>query len=442
MEKTILPELDIVTALFCKSKELHPYILKIEPEFFSDDLRGFFSVFQAYYRKYGKPPPKSVFKIEYAEGSPEQTRALDIFESIKVNFTNINILDPDYVLSGLNTFVKKSFIKKMLLDSYDSYDLGDYDKIIQNFNKLNEAIIDNNMGSSYFNPEFFVTKYDTAKTGSLIKSGSKQFDDNFGGFRKKTLTIVAGPSNSGKTMFLVNATASMISVATERKNILYITLEIDESQIGVRVDASLLGVPMKELRERIKTTTDESVIEKFVSIKESGNRLVIKSMRSGSNTADIEALVRNLSFIPLPDEEKVFKPDVILVDYFGLLRPNNPSKNANSYEKGREISEELRALAQDYNCAVICAAQTNRSSFGNDVGQDSISDSIAISQTADIMLTINRNESLDLANQQMLYLAKSRFSRAGAKFLFTVDYDTMRLNDLDVGDVNSVGDEL
>ncbi len=438
MESNHLPEIDLLTALFCKPRELHPYIMKMEMEFFSESLRRFFEVFRTYYTKYGKPPPQSVFKISHEEGSDEQRKALGIYETIKNNYANIKNLDPDFILENLNLFVKKSFIKKTLLQSFDEYEAGDYDKIIRNFQRLNEANIDNNMGKNYFDPEFFVTKYDSEKTGTTMKTGSTQFDENFGGLHRKTLTIVAGPSNSGKTMFLVNLAAMLLQMTDELKNILYITMEIDEEQIGKRVDASLLGEPLKTIRTKIRDTSNDDLINKFIKKKEGGNKLVIKAMRSGSSSADIEALIRNLSFIPMVGEERPFKPDVVLVDYFGLMRNNNPSKNQNGYEKGRDIAEELRAISQDFNLAMVAAAQTNRSSFGNDVGQDSISDSIAISQTADIMLTINRNESLDLANQIMIYLAKSRFSRAGVKFLFSADYDCMRLNDIDEGHVSDV----
>lgn len=437
MDKSHLPEIDILTALFCKPREFHPYVMKIDQEFFSENLRSFFSVFQSYYKKYGKPPSQSVFKIEFEEGSDQQKTALATFEAIRTNYPNIKTIDQNFILEHLNLFVKKSFIKKALLQSYEEYEAGQYDKIIRNFQRLNEAIIDNDMGRSYFDPEFFITKYDSEKTGTTIKTGSNQFDENFGGLHRKTLTIVAGPSNAGKTMFLVNLAASLLTMTDELKNILYITMEIDEEQIGKRIDASLLGEPIKFFRTKIKdNSTNEDLINRFAERKDSGNRLIIKAMRSGSNAADIEALVRNLSFIPIKGEEKPFKADIVLVDYFGLMRPNHPNKNANSYEIGRDISEELRAISQDFNVAVVAAAQTNRSSFSNDVGQDSISDSIAIAQTADIMLTLNRNEALDLNNQMMIYLAKSRFSRAGAKFMFAADYDCMRLNDIDTGNVS------
>jgi len=417
--------------------------MKIDKDFFSEKFKSFYAVFQSYYKKYGKPPTQAVFKVEYVEDSKEQKEALSVYEAIKKNFANIKVIDNAFVVESLNTFVKKSFIKRTLIKSYDDYELGEYDKIIRNFQNMNDAIVDNDLGQSYFDPEFLISRYNSEKTGTTIKTGLNQLDENFGGSHRKTLTVVAGPSNAGKTMFLVNLAASLLSMTDELKNILYVTMEIDEEQIGKRIDASLFGEPIKTLRTKLKDkTTNEILLQKFLSKREGGNRLVIKAMRSGSNAADIEALIRNLAFIPMKGEEKPFKPDVVLVDYLGLLRPIHQSKNMNSYEKGRDISEELRAISQDFNISMWAAAQTNRSSFGNDVGQDSISDSIAIAQTCDIMLTLNRNESLDLANQLMVYLAKSRFSRAGAKFLFSADYECMRLNDIDTGDVSNIEGEV
>ena len=100
------------------------------------------------------------------------------------------------------------------------------------------------------------------------------------------------------------------------------------------------------------------------------------------------------------------------------------------YEKGLVLAVELRSLAQQYNVPFIVAAQTNRNSFQDRPGMDSISDSIGISQTADLMVTINRNEKLDLDGHVEGYLAKSRFSKNGSKFVFGADYETMQLCDI------------
>jgi len=434
MDINQLTEADILTVLFCKPREFHPYILKIEPEFFSDNLRSFFSVFQDYYQKYNKSPSQSVYKIEF-EGE-DQTKMFTIYEAVHKNFDNLKSLDQNYLISKLDLFVKRSFIKKTLLQSYDEFEAGEYDKIIRNFNRLNEAIVDNEMGKNYFDPEFFVTKYDREKAGVNINTGSSQFDSNFGGLHRKTLSIVAGPSNSGKTMFLVNLTGSLLELVDQLKNILYITLEIDEDSIAKRVDANLLCTPVKELAKKLHDKeSGETLSEKFVTIRENGNRLIIKAMRGSSNPSDIEALIRNLSIIPLKGEDRPFKPDIVMVDYLGLLQPNHPSKNMNSYDKGRMISEELRQIAQDFNLCVVAAAQTNRDSFGNEVKQESISDSISIAQTCDLMLTINRNEEMDRTNQLVIYLAKSRFSRTGMKFIFNTNFECMRLEDVDTGHV-------
>lgn len=437
MDNAQLQESDILTALFSKPRELHAYILKIEPDFFSDHLRGFYSVFQEYYSKYGKSPSQSVYKIEF-EGE-EQTRMFGVYNAIQQNFDKLKDVDQTYLISKIDLFVKKSFIKRTLLQSYDEFEAGEYDKIIRNFSRLNEAVIDTEMGKNYFDPEFFTSKYDREKTGININTGSNQFDENFGGLHRKTLSIVAGPSNSGKTMFLVNLTGGLLELTDQLKNILYITLEIDEESIAKRVDANLLCIPVKDLWKKIHDTeTSEGVIEKFVTLKENRNRLVIKAMRGGSNPSDIEALIRNLSVIPLKGDDRPFKPDVVMIDYLGLLQPNNPSKNMNSYDKGRMISEELRQISQDFNLAMVAAAQTNRNSFGNEVRQENISDSISIVQTADLVLTINRNEELDRVNQLVIYLAKSRFSRTGMKFIFNVDFECMRLNDVDTGNITNI----
>jgi replicative DNA helicase len=142
--------------------------------------------------------------------------------------------------------------------------------------------------------------------------------------------------------------------------------------------------------------------------------------------SDIDALIRNLDVTSNGE----LKPDVVIVDYLGLLSPTNMNSRMGLYEKGMAISVELRALAQMYEIPFLVAAQTNRQSFADRVDQDKISDSIGIAQTCDLLMTVNRNEDMDKDDQVVIFLAKSRFCKNGQTFTFHVNYDNMRVEDM------------
>ena len=422
MEKQ-LSHLDILSILFFYSRNFHAYMLRLEPDFFPEPLDAFFEVVQSYYKKFDKVPPKSAV-VNETNGYDEKTMG-EVFDKVFGNHEQVKFFTHGYIVEKLDAFAKKNYLKRFLVNSYDEFENGNYDKILRDVRKLNESVIDNDLGSEYHDIEFVNERYKDEKLTSVLPSGFQQFDETFGGWHKKSLNIIAGPANSGKTMWLINlAKECMLNENRGGNKILYITLEIDKDQVARRMDCCLSGRTAKELWEM----KDQLVNEKIALSRDAlGNRLVIKEMPGYKTTpADIEACMRNLEVV----SEGELKPNVVIVDYLGLLSPIYRTKNMGLYEKGLSIAVELRSLAQQYEVPFIVAAQTNRSSFGDRAGMDNISDSIGISQTADLLLTINRNEQLDQDNQVEIYLAKSRFCKNGSKFIFSADYETMRVADV------------
>ena len=422
MEKE-LSALDILTILYFYSKNFHAYMLRLPPDFFPEEHQTFVDILQQYYRSYDKVPPKSAFLLE-CDGE-EADEIAKLYDRVYNNIEMVKHYAHDYITDKLNAFAKKNFLKRFLVESYDLFEQGNYDKIINDVSRLNESIIDNDVGKEYHDEEFFTQRYESLVTGSVTPSGFQQFDDTFQGWHNKSLNIIAGPANSGKTMWLINVVKNRLLDTTRTSNkILYITLEIDKEQVGRRIDSCLTGRSSKELWAK----RDLGVRELIALSKDTlGNRVIIKEMPGYKTTpADIEACMRNLSVI----SDGELAPNMVIIDYLGLLSPTVVTKNQGLYEKGLNIAVELRSLAQQYNIPFIVAAQSNRNSFQDRAGMDNIADSIGISQTADLMLTINRNEQLDNDDQVEVYLAKSRFSKNGLKFIFSADYECMQVADI------------
>jgi len=421
-EKNIT-ELDLITVLFFHASSFHAYMLRLESEFFSEKYQCFFEVMQKHYKAYGKVPAQSVYKIEL---DPEDKKeALVTWDEVYANYEKTKHLSHDYLLDKFDNFSQGCFLKRFLVNSYDLYARGDYKKIRNQISRLNDAIIDNNLGQEFHEDSFIDKRYGPSSFGSYVNTGFSTFDDVFGGWYRKALHVIAGPSNSGKTLWLINFVANLLLNQEQTGlKILYITLEIDEEQVGRRLDACLLETPMTEVAQ----FRDQKLRELISESKETkGNRLIIKEMPGYKTTpADIEAMMRNLDIT----SEGELKPDIVIVDYIGLLSPSVVHKNMGLYEKGLSLAVELRSIAQRYDIPMIVAAQTNRDSFSDRVGQDKISDSIGIAQTCDMLLTINRNDELDAKDQANIYMAKSRFCKNGDIYLFQVLYDCMRVDEI------------
>ena len=135
-------------------------------------------------------------------------------------------------------------------------------------------------------------------------------------------------------------------------------------------------------------------------------RLVIKEYpTSGAGTVHFRALLEELK------TKKHFVPDLVVVDYLNITQSSRVKiGQTNSYGYIKAISEELRALAVEYNAAILTATQTNRNGFNNsDIDLTDISESIGVTFVMDFQFAIIRTEQMDEQNQVMIKQLKNRY---------------------------------
>jgi replicative DNA helicase len=135
-------------------------------------------------------------------------------------------------------------------------------------------------------------------------------------------------------------------------------------------------------------------------------------------------------------DKKGWKPDVLIVDYLNLLRPNGGSRRNDSsmYEDGKVVSEELRKLSYDLEIPIITAVQCNSSGFNTaDIGMENIAESRGIAHTAYFIAGLYHTEDEQADGIFHMKILKSRLGNyANLKFQF--DKNTMEFNDInDVG---------
>lgn len=218
-----------------------------------------------------------------------------------------------------------------------------------------------------------------------------------GGWERKTLVTFIAPTGAGKSMFLVNAAAALVA---QGLNVLYVTLEMADFKIGLRVDSWFGNVAIDDVPRELER------VRAAISQQAKG-RLFIKEWPTKYATVDmIRSHVQRLI------ATKGFRPDAIVVDYADLLRP------ARSYgEKRHELEgnyEQLRGLGQELNCIVITADQTNRGGLDLElVTISSIAECYAKATVCDGIFTVSRTPEDKFNGTGRLFLAKSRFGPDG-----------------------------
>jgi hypothetical protein len=234
---------------------------------------------------------------------------------------------------------------------------------------------------------------------------------------------------SHNTMILGN---TAVNAVKSGKNVLYISFEIDQRELRKRLDATFADLDLASIsgmREQIKNKVREAKRQGKVG------RMIIKEFPPASVSAlDVENYLFDLKL------KKDFEPDLIVLDYLGIMKPISNEQN-NSYEKGKAVCEEIRALSDKFKCPILSASQSNRGGYGaNTVEMDNIADSMGIAHTADLLISLAQTEELKENSQIKFDIIKSRISRNGSSGIMDVDYTRLRL--LSDGDENETLEEV
>lgn len=320
-----------------------------------------------------------------------------------------------FLLKETESWAKDQFLKRAIIESADIINEGKDKTLIGNYVK--EALsfsFDKNLGLNYIRDihkrfEFY------NKTDEKISTGWDMLDVyTNGGLQKKTLTVGAGSSGLGKTLMGTNLTANLI------KNGLvgvYVTLELAEEFIARRIDSVISRVPYYLLPRQ------EDVVAEELRKKVKGNVYVREYPPSKASCANIINFIKDLEIT-----EKI-KLDFVVIDYLQLMKPNYASKAVSSYDKYKDIAEELRELAVELNVPVITFSQVQRAGYGNSgMGLSHIADSIGIVNTADLVIGMTQTLEEEDELLQTWRIIKNRLGRKGVEFRVQMDDELLAFN--------------
>ena len=245
----------------------------------------------------------------------------------------------------------------------------------------------------------------------------------FGGFNRGELNIFAGGSGAGKSLFLANLA---VNWALAGQNVLYLTFELSENIVSMRIDSMVTDIPTREI---FKSLDDVEMKVKMIG-KKSG-AMQVKYMPSGKNSNDLRSYVKEYEI------KTGRKIDVILVDYLDLMMPIAKKISAeNLFVKDKYVSEELRNLAMETNTLFVTASQLNRASVEEiEFDHSHISGGLSKIQTADNVIGIFTSRAMRERGRYQIQLMKTRNSSGvGQKIDLEFDIDNLRIRDMNEDD--------
>ena len=324
----------------------------------------------------------------------------------------------DWLLQDFETFIRHKGLERAILQSADLLEKGEYGPVEDLVKKAVQVGLTKDMGTDYFaDPRARLMKIKD-KNGQ-IKTGWETIDKKlFGGMNRGELNIFAGGSGAGKSLFLANLG---VNWALQGLNVVYLTLELSEELVSMRVDSMVTDIPARDVFKQI----DEVEMRVRVIGKKSGTYQV-KYMPSGKTANDLRSYIKEYEI------KLGRKVDILLVDYLDLLMPISKKISAeNLFIKDKYVSEELRNLAVEKNFVLVTAAQLNRGAVEEvEFDHSHISGGLSKIQTADNVFGIFTSRAMREHGKYQLQLMKTRSSSGvGQKIDLDFNIDTLRITD-------------
>jgi replicative DNA helicase len=416
--ENITTEKLILSNLYKNNEYASKVIPYIKEEYFQDKLfREIFNQIKSHVSTYNNLPNKSIAIVDTINNP--KLNELESDEAVKIVSDVFAFDEPndyDWLLKESEDFCKNRALYLSVMKCINVYDGSDKKTNPNSLPDLMRDAIaisfDTNIGMDYFDDAMTRFLYYT-NPSTKIKFDLVIFNKiTNGGVQRKTLNVVLAPINAGKTMMLCHLAAAYLQAGF---NVLYISLEVAQEEIGKRIDSNLLDININDLNETLIESSFMSTVNKL-KLNTVG-KLIIKEYapKSVSRTN----LINLLSELDL---KKNFKPDIIVVDYLSLLKADNTvSTNSNTYLTA--VAEELRAVGVETNSVIWSAAQLTRDGQRNlnEAELTDIAAGIGISETADFMALMYRTEELDQCGKVGWKQLKNRYGTKTKNSKFTTN---------------------
>ena len=326
----------------------------------------------------------------------------------------------DWLLQEFETFTRHKGLERAILESAELLEKGEYGPVEDKVKNAIQVGLQKDLGINYFeDPKGRLMGL--KDNNGQVSTGWTTLDRKlFGGFNKGELNIFAGGSGAGKSLFLANLG---VNWALNGMNVCYLTFELSEALVAMRVDSMFTDIPTKEIFKDL-----DGVEMKVKMIGKKAGAFQVKYMPSGKNANDIRSYLKEYEI------KTGRKIDVLLVDYLDLMMPMSRKVSPSDlFIKDKFVSEELRNLAMELGCVFVTAAQLNRDAVEEiEFDHSHISGGLSKIQTADNVIGIFTSRAMRERGRYQIQLMKTRSSSGvGAKIDLEFDIDSLRIRDCD-----------
>ena len=375
----------------------------VEPKFFDRNLRKVVETLVEHSEEYSTVPTPAIIKAQTGQ-------EIELIDNIEQH--------TDWFIDEFETFSRHKAIERAIIDSADLLEQGQYGEVELRIKEAVQTGLARSLGTEYYADPRSVLEGLKDNNGQMT-TGWKVLDDKlYGGINRGEITIFAGGSGAGKSLFMQNMS---LNWAEAGLNCVYITLELSEALSSMRMYAMQTDRSTK----RIFKELDDVELQVRTKSKKSG-MLRVKYMPSGSTINDVRSYIKELQI------QTGKSIDCMCIDYLDLLMPATKKVSASDlFIKDKYVTEEIRNFAMETQTVMVTASQLNRSAVEEiEFDHSHIAGGISKIQTADNVIGIFTSHTMRERGQYQLQLLKTRSSSGvGSKVNLVFDRDSLRISD-------------
>jgi len=419
----------IIKGLLC-GYDSRRLMTRLNIEYFETiPLRVIFQAIADYYHSYSEVPRVDILINELRKSTEIKTDDFKNMESFLLKEDKVTDDEFKYAINEVEREYLSRKIRVSMKQAVGFLDKGDP-------KKAQDILLRETMRLSSFGRAIkildFVGDFDSRKNDLIyrkdnpekikefcIPTGVEKLDYELdGGLRKGELGLILGQPEGGKSISLQDFS---VSAALNGFSVALVTIEMTPEQTSYRLDSRLSQIKYRKFR---RAQLDESEISKWESdvkrLKE--NSLKIIGVPEGCSCRLIESELSRMS--------AVFQPDLVVVDYAGIMSPNEGSYvSSMDWKYVGEIVRNLKGLALKLNipiwsaCQILVGAKEKAEVSFVDVGLARQQ----IAAHADICVAIIQTSQMAAMDLTKLQLVKVREGCESRSIEFANDFDRIKL---------------
>lgn len=406
-----------------------PYL---SPDYFVDDTeRAIAETVVNFHKKYHKSPNNKEVVVEMRERKDVNSLDKNVIHDV-LSAGAYNVTDNDWLIAHTEKYIRRRRVSIAFEQTYTKFDRGEaFDDIANVFQDALTFTFDNSIGHSFINNAHERYEFYTAETERVSLMLTMMDKVTGGGVSRGTLNCYLAGTGVGKSLVMCDQAAKM---AMAGYKVLYLSLEMAEKKLAMRIDANLMDVDINKIKYMSQEEYDDKLNEAIRKMSLKGGDIVFKQYPTSTAHAGhfhnllIEAKNKGIEF------------DVIFVDYINICASNRSRPSDNSYTRIKNIAEELRALAVMWDVPIISATQTNKDGqTSSDLDFGDVSESHGLSATLDFLWGLIATEEMRAMGRIMVRQIKSRYGDVDyfKRFPIGVERMKMRLFNLKEAEANA-----